>query len=55
MNNKSLSDIKEHVIDANQDFRGEIFTTYKDSFSGLIFHVITLLTLFIKNINILIN
>jgi dTDP-4-dehydrorhamnose 3,5-epimerase len=37
MNNKSLSDIKENIIDANQDFRGEIFTTYKDSFSGLSF------------------
>lgn len=29
--NDSLSDIREITIDANTDFRGDIYTTYKDS------------------------
>jgi dTDP-4-dehydrorhamnose 3,5-epimerase len=34
---KSLADIQEYIIDANHDFRGEIFTTYKDNFAGMVF------------------
>ena len=28
----SLKDIQEFTLDANVDFRGEIYTTYKDNF-----------------------
>ena len=30
----SLKDIKEFTFDSFEDFRGEIFTTYKDSLEG---------------------
>ena len=30
----SLKDIKEFKLDTFEDFRGEIFTTYKDSIDG---------------------
>ena len=33
----SLKDIQEFTLDANVDFRGEIYTTYKDHFLGLKF------------------
>jgi dTDP-4-dehydrorhamnose 3,5-epimerase len=36
--NLSLDDVKEFIWDGFEDFRGEIFTTYKNSLDGKIFN-----------------
>jgi len=34
----SLDDIKEYSLDANVDYRGEIYTTYKNELEGMYFN-----------------
>lgn len=38
MTRPSLSDIKEYAIDVHEDFRGTLYSTYKDELEGLQFN-----------------